>query len=410
MASGSGLGWGRRVSNSAVSAAMALVATVAVSAATFAQTVLPTVTPTDTTRVPALSVPPVPPVPPVAPVVPGAAAAPVSPAVPNVLPGAVSGAVSGAVTGAVAPTVPVPPLPPPRLGPLGAAKSWGYQLSGLDPKALAASPYDVLVIDYSRDGSEAQALTPAELAALKVKPDGGVRTILCYFSIGEAESYRYYWKWYWRSLWILPNPFAPNWREKLNGDWGGNYAVRYWDPAWQDIILGNGGYLDRVLKAGFDGVWMDKVDSSLEDVAAKNPKAKEQMIAFIGKIAARGRAARPGFLIVPQNGEELLDDAGYRAMIDGIGKESLLYGEDGKPTANPAALVAKKTGYLNQLAAERKTILSVEYLDKAEDIATARKAHEALGFVLHFATRELDSLRVGDVPAAGEVAGGKRRR
>ncbi len=305
---------------------------------------------------------------------------------------------------------PPAPLPPPRLGPLGAAKSWGYQLSGLDPKALAASPYDVLVIDYSRDGSDAKALTPAELAALKVKPDGSPRTILCYFSIGEAESYRYYWKWWWRSVWILPNPFAPNWREKLNGDWGGNYAVRYWEPEWQDIILGKDGYLDRVLKAGFDGVWMDKVDSSMEDVAAKNPQAKEQMIAFIGKIAAKGRAARPGFLIVPQNGEELLEDAGYRAMIDGIGKESLLYGEEGKPTANPEPLVAKKSGYLNLLAAERKTILAVEYLDKPVDIAAARKRLETLGFVPHFATRELDSLRVGDNPPAGAASTGKKRR
>ncbi len=302
------------------------------------------------------------------------------------------------------------PLPPPRLGPLGAAKSWGYQLSGLSPAALAASPYDVLVIDYSRNGSEEQALTPTELALLKLKPDGSTRTILCYLSIGEAESYRYYWKWWWRSVWILPNPFAPNWREKLNGDWGGNYAVRYWEPEWQDIILGKDGYLDRILKAGFDGVWMDKVDSSMEDVAAKNPKAKEQMIAFISKIAAKGRAAKPGFLIVPQNGEELLGNAGYRAMIDGIGKESLLYGEEGKPTANSERLIVKNSGYLNLLAAERKTILAVEYLDKADDIAAARKRLEGLGFVPHFATRELDSLRVGDMPPTGATSTGKKRR
>jgi cysteinyl-tRNA synthetase, unknown class len=333
-----------------------------------------------------------------------------SPAIPAPGPQAPEAASAVPVVVPPAPAVAVVPVLPPRLGPLGTAKSWGYQLSGLSPAALAASSYDVLVLDYSRNGAEDQALTPADLALLKLKPDGSTRTILCYLSIGEAESYRYYWKWWWRSVWILPNPFAPNWREKLNGDWGGNYAVRYWEPEWQEIILGKDGYLDRVLKAGFDGVWMDKVDSSMEDVAAKNPKAKEQMIAFIGKIAAKGRAARPGFLIVPQNGEELLEDAGYRAMIDGIGKESLLYGEEGKPTANPEPLVAKKSGYLNLLAAERKTILAVEYLDKPDDIAAARKRLEALGFVPHFATRELDSLRVGDNPPAGTASTGKKRR
>ena len=326
------------------------------------------------------------------------------------LPSVVAPPVPSAVTQPVpAGTSPLPD-PLPRLGPLGTAKSWGYQLSGLDPKALAASPYDVLVIDYSRDGSDAQALTPADLELIKTKPDGTKRVVLCYLSIGEAESYRYYWKWYWRSLWILPNPFAPNWRAKLNGDWGGNYAVRYWDDAWQQIILGQGGYLDRITKAGFDGVWMDKVDSSTEDVAANNPRAKQQMIEFIGKIAQRGRAARPGFLIVPQNGEDLLVDAGYRTLIDGIGNESLLYGEEGKQTANPEAIVAKRMANLNLLAAERKTVLAVEYLDKAADIATARQKLEMLGFVPHFANRELDSLRIGDVPTGPIKSGSGKRR
>ncbi len=51
------------------------------------------------------------------------------------------------------------------------------------------------------------------------------------------------------------------------------------------------------------------------------------MIAFVTKLAAHARGRKPGFLVVPQNGEELLTDAGYRAVIDGIGKEDILYGE-----------------------------------------------------------------------------------
>ena len=40
---------------------------------------------------------------------------------------------------------------------LAAAKSWGYQLQKFDPDTLAASPYDMLVIEYSRDGKAARA-------------------------------------------------------------------------------------------------------------------------------------------------------------------------------------------------------------------------------------------------------------
>jgi cysteinyl-tRNA synthetase, unknown class len=308
-------------------------------------------------------------------------------------------------------SVPLAPQP----GTLAAAKSWGYQLVNLDPKALAASPYDVLVIDYSRDGSDANALTPAELAAIKTKPDGSKRIVLSYLSIGEAESYRFYWSkiWGWFPTFlspILPNWVLPSWRSKLNRDWGGNYAVRYWEAGWQNIIVGQGGYLDKILKAGFDGVWLDKVDSSLEDVAAGNPRAKADMYALVKKIADRGRAAKPGFLVVPQNGDELLDDSDYRAMIDGIGKESLLYGEETEKKPNPSAMVAARLERLKKVVAEGKTVLAVEYLDDPTDIAKARADLTASCFVPHFAERSLEALRVGDLPDPNLAKPKKARR
>ena len=315
------------------------------------------------------------------------------------------------VAGATPAAAPVTLLP----GTLAAAKSWGYQLVNLDPKALAASPYDVLVIDYSRDGSDANALTAAELAAIKLKPDGSKRIVLSYLSIGEAESYRYYWSrvWGWFPTFmapILPNWALPSWRSKLNRDWGGNYAVRYWEPTWQNIIVGPGGYLDRILKAGFDGVWLDKVDSALEDVAANNPRAKADMFGFVKKIAERGRAARPGFIVLPQNADELLDDADYRALIDGIGKESLLFGEDAEKKPNAAAAVAARTARLKKLTAEGKTVLAVEYLDDPTDIAKARADLTTNCFVPHFAERSLEALRIGDMPDPSKPKSAKGRR
>ena len=57
-------------------------------------------------------------------------------------------------------------------------RSWGYQLQGIDPPALAAAPYDAIVIDYARDGRHENALTPAEVASLKIKPDGSPRVVV----------------------------------------------------------------------------------------------------------------------------------------------------------------------------------------------------------------------------------------
>jgi len=287
---------------------------------------------------------------------------------------------------------------------LAAAKSWGYQLQNVDPDEIAAAPYDMLVIDYSRDGSDAEALTPAEVEKLKTKPDGERRVVLSYLSIGEAETYRYYWKRYWGWLfgWL-----APSWRGKQNAEWRGNYGIRYWEDGWQKIIFrGDNSYLDRIIKAGFDGVYLDKIDEYV-DMTKENPNARVDMIAFVKALAEHARARKPGFLVVPQNGEGLLTDPAYRAVIDGIGKEDLLFGEDKEQKPNDPASIRENVARLKLLTADRKPVFVVEYLDDPKEIERARKRLEGYGFVPYFADRALDNMRVGDLPEPGRKPGKK---
>ncbi len=276
---------------------------------------------------------------------------------------------------------------------LAAAQSWGYQLQRIKPESLATIPYDVFVIDYSRDGTDEKALTPAEIAALKRKPDGTRRIVLAYLSIGEAENYRYY----WRPDWETPG-LAPPWLAGPNKRWRTNFPVRYWDPDWQAIVFtGEDSYLSRIAAAGFDGVYLDRVDA-FQEFENENPAAREQMILFVNSLAAHARVLKPGFLVVPQNAEELLDDAGYRAMIDGIAKEDLLFG-DGRPKRpNKPERIADSLGHLEPLRADRKPVFVVEYIDNPDDVAGARKRIEQLGFVPHFADRKLDTMRAADLP------------
>ena len=295
------------------------------------------------------------------------------------------------------------PSPPSLARLLASAKSWGYQLQDVDPEVIAASPYDMVVIDYARDGTSETAFTPAELEAMKKKPDGSRRIVLSYLSIGEAEKYRYYWKWYWG--WFF-GWLAPSWRDRQNTEWRGNYAVRYWEPGWQDIIVtGRDSYLDRIIKAGFDGVWLDKVDEF--EFYDKKPDAPALMIAFVTKLAAHARGRKPGFLVVPQNGEELLTDAGYRAIIDGIGKEDILYGETKDKQPNKPQSIAENVAKLKLLTAEGKPVFAVEYLDLPQEIAKARARLLGYGFVPHFAGRDLDALRIGDLPDPAAKPGKK---
>lgn len=117
---------------------------------------------------------------------------------------------------------------------------------------LSNTDYDVLIIDAFWDTDE--MLTENDISMLKNKRNGGKRIVIAYMSIGEAEDYRYYWKSEWKN-----NP--PDWLEEENPEWEGNYAVKYWKREWKDLIYGSkNSYLDRIISAGFDGVFLDKVD------------------------------------------------------------------------------------------------------------------------------------------------------
>lgn len=118
--------------------------------------------------------------------------------------------------------------------------------------ALAATDYDLLIIDACYDG---RFLDAADVARLRVKANGGRRLVVSYFSIGEAEDYRDYWQKGWKKR-------PPAWLDQENPEWKGNYKVRYWDPEWQALLVtGAGSPLRRIVAAGFDGAYLDIIDA-----------------------------------------------------------------------------------------------------------------------------------------------------
>lgn len=120
--------------------------------------------------------------------------------------------------------------------------------------ALKESRHDVLIIDAFYDGTE--AITQQDIDSLRTKPQGGTRLILSYMSIGQAESYRWYWKPFW-----MASP--PAFIVEEDPYWNANYYVNYWDPTWKHIITGNtnDSYVNRIVTAGFDGVYLDLVNA-----------------------------------------------------------------------------------------------------------------------------------------------------
>jgi cysteinyl-tRNA synthetase, unknown class len=119
--------------------------------------------------------------------------------------------------------------------------------------ALDSTAYDMFVVDLFIDIET--ALTSSQVQTLQTKSGGQSRLAIAYMSIGEAEDYRYYWQPSW-------HVGSPAWLAAENPDWPGNYRVRYWDSGWQSIIFGNDeSYLKKIIDAGFDGVYLDCIDS-----------------------------------------------------------------------------------------------------------------------------------------------------
>ena len=278
-------------------------------------------------------------------------------------------------------------------------RSWGYQLQNGSADVVARSPYDIAVIDYSKDSSDAGAFTSADLDKMKRKPDGSRRYVLAYISIGEAETYRYYWK---QRGWEDGRNRKPM-VENENPEWLGNHSVKFWHNEWQDLILhDDDSYMNRIARAGFDGVYLDKVDIA-DFYAGKTPPgtvASDLMIQFVRKISIVMKSRKPGFLIFPQNAQGLLEDDIYRAAIDGIGIEDLLHkdtpvegpGSNVDGPRNGAAEIKESVDLLKKLVAEKKPVIVVEYLRNRASIDRAASELEGYGFVPYFGPRDLARL------------------
>ena len=277
-------------------------------------------------------------------------------------------------------------------------RSFAYQLQGLDGAdldlaPLVASDFDLFVIDYSRDGSEDGAFGREEIADLKA----GGRVVLAYLSIGEAESYRYYWEQRWAPA-GQPAEAAPPWLGPTNPAWEGNYKVRYWDDDWQRLI---DRYLDRIIDAGFDGVYLDIIDAyeffGPGSEAAEREDAAPLMASLVERIAGHARERGPDFLVVPQNGPAILDALDreqadrYLAAIDGIAAEDSFYfgplDED-----NPLEVQAETLAQPGRFRRTGLLVPAVDYLtDEAKAADFCRRAR-AEGFVPLPGVRALDRL------------------
>jgi cysteinyl-tRNA synthetase len=254
-------------------------------------------------------------------------------------------------------------------------------------------------MDYSVDGSEEARYTLAEIGAMKNSP-GGPKLVLAYMSIGEAETYR----WYWQSQWDAnrdgtPDSGSPSWLGPSNPNWPNNYKVRYWELEWQSVIYGSANsYLDKIIDAGFDGVYLDIVDgfefwgpdggSGLD-----RPTAEREMVEFVKAIASYARVTkgRVNFGVFPQNGEALVMHPDYLQEVTGIGKEDTWYDGNSRKSSKDTD---ESVAFLDLFQQAGKLVLATDYVTNQQLIDDFYQKARAKGYVPYATRRDLDVLQI----------------
>jgi cysteinyl-tRNA synthetase len=289
---------------------------------------------------------------------------------------------------------------------------------------IMASSYDMVVIDYI---ASEEYNTDYPLSALieSMHNADHPKLVIAYIDIGQAEDFRTY----WQPDWEIGDP---EWIIALDPDgWEGNYPVAYWWDEYQEIWLGEDGYLQGILDSGFDGIYLDWIEAySDENVIAfareDGVDPVKEMIWWVEDIADYTRAQNPDFIVIAQNAAELAQYDEYVHIIDAIAQEQVWFdgGADNVPPGDcplPATnddidaddyynslshecqqqydeypestLHISSEEYIDYLiAAQGKglVIFTVDYATDAENIDFVYRTSRALDFVPFASTRFLD--------------------
>ncbi len=311
---------------------------------------------------------------------------------------------------------------------LAEVRHWLYMIDvDLDEQAadlVAASEHDLVVLDFI-PSERGNAGYPMAQVVDQLQNAPNSKLVLAYINIGEAEDYRTYWQDGWRAG-------DPGWIAGLDPDgWEGNFPVAFWHPEWREIWLAEGGYIEAIVAAGFDGVYLDWVEAYSDELVHRMATdagldARREMVSWVTDLADRARGLRPGFIVIAQNAAELADHDVYLRTIDAIAQEQVWFdgGADNDPPGDcplPATDDAVESdGYVQSLSDQCRRqydefpestlhVSSEEYLaaltyaqQRGELIFTADYAldpvnvawiHEksrALGFVSFVGSRALD--------------------
>ncbi|MBT6757530.1 MAG: hypothetical protein HOA84_04290 [Candidatus Jacksonbacteria bacterium] len=238
---------------------------------------------------------------------------------------------------------------------------------------------------YTLDAEEASVYDLAILDPDEHPPleDLSKLILIAYVSLGEAETYRSYWKnVYDKDFIIEENPY-----------WEGNYLVDVRNTSWRATIIE--GVIPELLEKGFKGIMMVTIDTASFLESEDHEKFRgsaDAMVSFVKEIHER----YPDLFLISNNGFEVLDD--IAPYISGMLVESI-YMSYNPDTEEDIAVSEEdreyKLYYLQRLQEEYKLpVFAVDYIS-SDDMPLIRDTAERLrllGFKPYIAKRGLKEL------------------
>ncbi len=129
---------------------------------------------------------------------------------------------------------------------------------------------------------------------------------------------------------------------------------------------------------------------------------KQEMRNFVQALSSYTKAVDPEFIIIPQNGQELITlngdnngtaDLTYLSFIDGQGREDLFYGYDDDNQATPSEETEYMADFLDLADEFGVTILVTDYCSTSSKMDDSYTKNNSRGYVSFAAShRELDNI------------------
>lgn len=229
-----------------------------------------------------------------------------------------------------------------------------------DLARLKASKSDLVIVRFPTWDSNAKNVAQS----LKTGANGRRIVMVEFPAMGVSPSNGLFWKSEWdKDLDGKPDAGAPPWLRAR--DENGFYPMDSSSQSLRNILLGPTGLVDKVVKAGFDGLVVSTVTDK-----SKKPSFDSRLIT---DIMSEGRKRKGGFATFVRNPGAMMDFPAIRTFADGFIADGLFYGSKVPGEPSDPEFTADSVKRLEWASKRLRIVLSIAYTTDPDQIEQNKK-------------------------------------